>query len=138
MTLFDGTCEELSAPFGVPSPSLRCPVTGQLILPGEDQGTGEVTSWEEVGELAEIPSLRFLFTDVVSEFDFLHEEVRERLDAYRAGPHGAAAAGLSDFELLASGRVPFARNGRVYAVSSGGMGSGPGWVTSWVGVETGD
>lgn len=50
MALFDGTYEELSAPFGAPSPSLRCPVSGLLILPGEDEGTGEVTSWEEVGD----------------------------------------------------------------------------------------
>jgi hypothetical protein len=132
---FNDEYDELGSMSGSLSPSLRCPVTGQLILPGEDEETGEVTSWADVGELMGIRSLRFLFTDVVSEFDFLHEEVRVRLDAFRSGPDASAAAGMSDFELLASGRVPFAKNGRVYAVTSGG-GCGPGWVTSWVGVET--
>jgi len=115
---------EVNWPSGAPAPTLHCPRTGNIVLKS-DEATDQPAS----------PYVTFVYVDEVGEFDFIRDDLRERLDAAREQLNPSDDDDyVSDLEVLLKhtflGRVPM-----VYEITTSGMACGPVSFTIHIGFD---
>ena len=121
-----GPIIRLDWPFNADPPELYCPRTGELVVSnGED----------EVKQPAS-PHVTFVYPEVVGEFVYLRDDLRERLEATRARlvAAGADPDDLVDIEVLLE-HTPLGEVPMVYELRTSGMACGPVSSRLWVGFD---
>jgi hypothetical protein len=116
----------LDWPFNADPPELYCPPTGKFVVSiGED----------EVEQPAS-PHVTFVYPEVVGEFVYLRDDLRERLEATRARlvAAGADPDDLADIEVLLE-HTPLGEVPMVYELRTSGMACGPVSHRLWVGFD---
>ena len=115
---------EINWPSGAAAPTLHCPRTGNIVLKA-DEATDQPAS----------PYVTFVYVDEVGEFDFIRDDLRERLDAAREQLDLSDDDDyVSDLDVLLRhtflGGVPM-----VYEITTSGMACGPVSFTVYIGFD---
>jgi hypothetical protein len=116
-------------PFNADLPELYCPRTGELV----------VSNGEDEVEQPASPYVTFVYPEVVGEFVYLRDDLRERLEATRARlvAAGADPDDVVDIEVLLE-HTPLGEVPMVYELRTSGMASGPDSHRLWVGFDLAD
>jgi len=119
----------LDWPFNADPPELYCPRTGELV----------VSNGEDEVEQPASPHVTFVYPEVVGEFVYLRDDLRERLEATRARlvAAGADPDELVDIEVLLE-QTPLGEVPMVYELRTSGMACGPVSHRLWVGFDLAD
>jgi len=119
----------LDWPFNADPPELYCPRTGELV----------VSNSEDEVEQPASPHVTFVYPEVVCEFVYLRDDLRERLEATRARlvAAGAVPDDLVDIEVLLE-HTPLGEVPMVYELRTSGMACGPVSHRLWVGFDLAD
>jgi hypothetical protein len=119
----------LDWPFNADPPELYCPRTGELV----------VSNGEDEVEQPASPHVTFVYPEVVGEFVYLRDDLRERLEATcaRLVAAGADPDDLVDIEVLLE-HTPLGEVPMVYELRTSGMACGPVSHRLWVGFDLAD
>ncbi len=122
--------------FDVPPPTLRCPVTGQIIAAGYDPETGEFFDGFAEPNWEAIPTMLFHYIPEVGDFSYIKPELQEKIDEKRRAL-GDDAEDLGDFEVLEEHVESIGRAPLVFCLTTHGMGCGGGPLSSsiYVGLD---
>src|SRR4051812_28658576 len=71
-------------PFGAPSPTIRCPVTGAVVAAGYDPQTGAYPEGYEDPDWENLPTLMFSYLPEVGEFSYIRAALQEAIENKRA------------------------------------------------------
>lgn len=115
---------EINWPSGALAPTLHCPRTGNVVLKA-DEATHQPAS----------PYVTFVYVDEVGEFDFIREDLRERLDTAREQLEQRRDDDyISDLDVLLE-HTPLGRVPVVYEITTSGMACGPVSFTVHIGFD---
>jgi hypothetical protein len=116
----------LDWPFNADPPEQYCPRTGELVVSnGEDEVEQRASS-----------HVTFVYPEVVGEFVYLRDDLRERLEATRAQmvAAGADPDDLVDIDVLLE-HTPLCEVPMVYELRTSGIANGPVSHRLWVGFD---
>lgn len=128
MTKKDYSCDAsvIDWPLGATAPNLYCPVTGKPIAFGQDAATGEDRLGEEP-DYTEIESLLFIYLPELSDFVYIKDELREKLEAFKETllAEDSEVDVDDEIEILQKNLRRFAECPQLIQMITSGMACGP-------------
>jgi len=124
-------------PFNAKPPVIRCPITGMVVVAGNDPSSGANT--DEYSELdhEKVPTLMFSYIPEVEQFDFIRPELMEAIESKRAELVAADPENedLYDFDILTDHLGNLGECPVVFELVTTGMACGPVSSSVFVGLD---
>lgn len=135
MNPFEKATTHINWKFGNAPPSIRCPITGEIVLAGYDPETGDYDEGVAEPEFEGIPTVMFHYIEEIGEFSFIRDDLQRAIDERRTSLPEDDVEDLSDFDILSSGDVSLGGAPLIFALTTHGMACGPVSATVWVGLD---